>query len=81
MKTVGIRSRIMTSTKFTSFQVMLVSDPTTDKSAGALDVHIGYMVDDQDLPGLAHFCEHMRKCAYICLCSLWKLKDIFIFFI
>ena len=40
---------------------MLVSDPTTDKSSGALDVHIGYMVDDQDLPGLAHFCEHMRK--------------------
>ena len=40
---------------------MLVSDPTTDKSSGALDVHIGYMVDDQDLPGLAHFYEHMRK--------------------
>ena len=44
-----------------SYQVMLVSDPTTDMSAAALDVHIGYMVDDQDLPGLAHFCEHMRK--------------------
>ena len=43
---------------------MLVSDPTTDMSAAALDVHIGYMVDDQDLPGLAHFCEHMRKLVF-----------------
>ena len=50
-----------------SYQVMLVSDPTTDMSAAALDVHIGYMVDDQDLPGLAHFCEHMRKFVYACL--------------
>ena len=50
------------------FKVMLVSDPTTDKSAGALDVHIGYMVDDQDLPGLAHFCEHMRKGVAVYLC-------------
>ena len=47
-----------------SYQVLLVSDPTTDMSAAALDVHIGYMVDDQDLPGLAHFCEHMRKLVF-----------------
>jgi insulysin len=40
-------------------KAMLVSDPTTDKSAAALDVHVGHMVDDKELPGLAHFCEHM----------------------
>ena len=40
-------------------QVLLVSDETTDKSAAALDVHIGHMSDPTTLPGLAHFCEHM----------------------
>ncbi|XP_015174662.1 PREDICTED: insulin-degrading enzyme isoform X1 [Polistes dominula] len=40
-------------------KVVLVSDPTTDRSAAAMDVHIGYMSDPDDLPGLAHFCEHM----------------------
>ena len=40
-------------------QVLLVSDETTDKSAAALDVHIGHMSDPNNLPGLAHFCEHM----------------------
>ena len=36
-----------------------MSDETTDKSAAALDVHIGHMSDPFNLPGLAHFCEHM----------------------
>ena len=37
----------------------MISDETTDKSAAALDVHIGHMSDPVSLPGLAHFCEHM----------------------
>ncbi|VVC86828.1 unnamed protein product [Leptidea sinapis] len=40
-------------------KVLLVSDPSTDKSAAALDVNIGYLSDPDELPGLAHFCEHM----------------------
>ncbi|KAK4883510.1 hypothetical protein RN001_006829 [Aquatica leii] len=40
-------------------KVLLVSDPTTDKSAAALDVNIGYLSDPDHIPGLAHFCEHM----------------------
>lgn len=40
-------------------KVLLISDPTTDKSAAALDVNIGFMSDPKHLPGLAHFCEHM----------------------
>ena len=40
-------------------KVLLISDGTTDKSAAALDVHIGHMSDPVTLPGLAHFCEHM----------------------
>ncbi|XP_043685976.1 insulin-degrading enzyme isoform X1 [Vespula pensylvanica] len=40
-------------------KVLLISDSTTDKSAAAMDVNIGYMSDPDDLPGLAHFCEHM----------------------
>lgn len=28
-------------------------------SAGALDVNVGYFLDPIEIPGLAHFCEHM----------------------
>ena len=38
---------------------LLVSDPTTDRSAASLDVHAGYMLDPDQFPGLAHFLEHM----------------------
>ncbi|XP_013403642.1 insulin-degrading enzyme [Lingula anatina] len=40
-------------------KVLLISDETTDKSAAAMDVHVGHMSDPDNLPGLAHFCEHM----------------------
>jgi len=40
-------------------KILLISDPTTDKSAAALDVNIGAMSDPKELPGLAHFLEHM----------------------
>eukprot|EP01032_Pedospumella_encystans_P019896 gene19896-22612_t len=40
-------------------RVLLVSDPASIRSAAALDVHVGYFSDSKNLPGLAHFCEHM----------------------
>ncbi|XP_017844031.1 insulin-degrading enzyme isoform X2 [Drosophila busckii] len=40
-------------------KVLLISDPTTDVSAAALSVQVGHMSDPDNLPGLAHFCEHM----------------------
>ncbi|KAI0220840.1 Insulin-degrading enzyme [Lamellibrachia satsuma] len=40
-------------------KILLISDDTTDKSAAALDVNVGHMSDPDDIPGLAHFCEHM----------------------
>nr|XP_045607622.1 insulin-degrading enzyme-like [Procambarus clarkii] len=40
-------------------KVLLISDPATDKSAASLNVHVGSMSDTRELPGLAHFCEHM----------------------
>ena len=40
-------------------RVLLVSDPGTDKSAAALNVAVGHLNDPWELPGLAHFCEHM----------------------
>ncbi|KAK0161382.1 hypothetical protein PV327_009858 [Microctonus hyperodae] len=40
-------------------KVLLISDPTTDKSAASLNVQIGHLSDPDELPGLAHFCEHM----------------------
>ena len=36
-------------------RVLLISDPETDKSSSALDVHVGTMSDPDDIPGLAHF--------------------------
>ncbi|XP_073541342.1 insulin-degrading enzyme isoform X2 [Phyllobates terribilis] len=40
-------------------KALLISDPTTDKSSAALDVYIGSLSDPNNIPGLAHFCEHM----------------------
>jgi len=40
-------------------QVVLVSDPTTDKAAASLDVNVGSGSDPEDRQGLAHFLEHM----------------------
>ncbi len=40
-------------------KVILVSDPTTDKAGAALDVHVGHLSDPWEIPGLAHFLEHM----------------------
>jgi insulysin len=39
-------------------QVLLISDPDTDKSSAAMDIGIGQLCDG-DLPGIAHFSEHM----------------------
>eukprot|EP00752_Nemacystus_decipiens_P006180 g5577.t1 len=40
-------------------KVLLISDPETKTSAAAIDVHVGHFSDPDDLPGLAHFCEHL----------------------
>ncbi|XP_053668951.1 insulin-degrading enzyme [Anopheles marshallii] len=40
-------------------KVILISDPTTDKSAAALSVAVGHLSDPTEIPGLAHLCEHM----------------------
>ncbi|KAJ9061428.1 metalloprotease [Entomophthora muscae] len=40
-------------------EVLLISDPEADKSAAALDVFVGSQSDPVELPGLAHFCEHL----------------------
>ena len=38
---------------------LLVSDPTTEKSAACCDVNVGSMSDPPEAQGLAHFLEHM----------------------
>lgn len=40
-------------------EALLVQDLTTDKAAAALDVGVGSFADPPDLPGLAHFLEHL----------------------
>ncbi|GAA5862935.1 hypothetical protein JCM3774_006692 [Rhodotorula dairenensis] len=42
-----------------NLRALLISDPATDKAAAALGVQVGHLSDPDDLPGLAHFCEHM----------------------
>jgi len=39
--------------------VVLTSHPKIDKAAAALDVSIGSLADPRDVPGIAHFLEHM----------------------
>lgn len=40
--------------------VLLISDPSTDRSAASLDVHVGSFADKEyNVSGLAHFCEHL----------------------
>lgn len=40
-------------------KALIIHDPTTDRAAAALDVNIGAFEDPEELPGLAHFCEHL----------------------
>ncbi len=40
-------------------EVMLVSDPTVEKSAAALSVGLGSAADPDEYPGMAHYLEHM----------------------
>jgi len=40
-------------------RVLLVSDPSSSRSAAAMDVRVGSFSDPYEVPGLAHFCEHM----------------------
>mmetsp|Transcript_33829 Transcript_33829/g.66784 ORF Transcript_33829/g.66784 Transcript_33829/m.66784 type:complete len:1007 (-) Transcript_33829:91-3111(-) len=39
--------------------VLLISDPTTDKSSATLSAQVGHLSDPPKIPGLAHFLEHM----------------------
>ena len=40
-------------------EVIVISDPGADKSAASMDVGVGHLSDPDDLPGCAHFCEHL----------------------
>ncbi|MFQ5938235.1 MAG: insulinase family protein, partial [Acidiferrobacterales bacterium] len=40
-------------------KVVIISDPSTDKAAAALDVFVGSGSNPERWPGLAHFLEHM----------------------
>jgi insulysin len=42
-----------------SMEALLIHDHSTSKGACALDIHAGSWWDPEDIPGLAHFLEHM----------------------
>eukprot|EP01128_Nolandella_sp_AFSM9_P011831 TRINITY_DN8746_c0_g1_i1.p1 TRINITY_DN8746_c0_g1~~TRINITY_DN8746_c0_g1_i1.p1 ORF type:complete len:959 (+),score=215.62 TRINITY_DN8746_c0_g1_i1:78-2954(+) len=48
-----------TLTLANEMNVMLVSDPTTDKAAASMEVGVGFFADPPNIQGIAHFCEHM----------------------
>eukprot|EP00941_MAST-03F_sp_MAST-3F-sp1_P005297 g5297.t1 len=39
--------------------VLVISDPLTPKAAASMSVKVGSLSDPEDIPGLAHFLEHM----------------------
>ena len=54
------RSYRLVKLKNNNLTVLLISDPTADKSAASLDVRVGSFADKQyGISGLAHFCEHL----------------------
>lgn len=40
-------------------KALLVHEPDCDKASAALDVHVGSYFDPEEVPGLAHFLEHL----------------------
>ncbi|KAJ1285684.1 hypothetical protein BS78_03G296100 [Paspalum vaginatum] len=42
-----------------ALEILLISDPTTDKAAACMEVEVGSFSDPEGLEGLAHFLEHM----------------------
>ncbi|GGY66057.1 peptidase M16 [Cellvibrio zantedeschiae] len=42
-----------------NLRVLLISDPAAEKSAAALNIHVGSHQNPKERPGLAHFLEHM----------------------
>ncbi|CAF3908764.1 unnamed protein product, partial [Rotaria sp. Silwood1] len=39
--------------------IVLISHPNIDQAAAALDVSIGSLANPRDVPGIAHFLEHV----------------------
>ncbi len=59
IKSPNDRARYESFTLPNQLEVLLVSDPETDKSAASLAVHVGSGSDPDERQGLAHFLEHM----------------------
>lgn len=52
-------SQYRTVTLANGLQVLLVHDSRADKASAAMDVNVGSAQEPTDVPGLAHFLEHM----------------------
>lgn len=49
----------------------MISDPNATKAAAAMSVDVGAASDPADLPGLAHFLEHMLFLGEPKLCTAY----------
>ena len=53
----GTKYRVLKLTN--GMRICLMSSPKTAWAAATMDVHVGSMSDPDDIPGLAHLCEHL----------------------
>lgn len=42
-----------------NFEVLLICDASADVAGAALNVHVGFFSDPDEIPGVAHFLEHL----------------------
>lgn len=56
----GLTARLASVIKLDNgLECLLVSDPSTDKSAAGISVRVGHLSDPENAQGMAHFCEHL----------------------
>lgn len=58
-------------------RALVVSDATASRAAAALDVNAGAFADPPEVPGIAHFCEHMLFLGkYVTVIGKWKVSSL-----
>ncbi|ORX57728.1 hypothetical protein BCR36DRAFT_277844 [Piromyces finnis] len=58
-KPFNCKKKYKISTLENGLEVLLISDNETTQSSAALNICIGSAYDPENIPGLAHFCEHL----------------------
>ena len=59
LKSLNDKRKYRHITLYNQLKVILIEDEETEKSSACIDVGVGSMSNPIDVPGLAHFLEHM----------------------